>query len=637
MSTTTIPLNQLIRSPKNVRKTDLDKGIQELAKNIECVGLIHNLTVYPGKADGKFEVAAGDRRLRAMQLLVKQKLLPADHPVECKVVTEHAAEDLSISENQLREQMHPVDQLEAFVERVNAGDDIADVANRFGVTEAFVKQRMKLYNVAPQLLEACRAGDMSLAQLQAFSVTDDHARQVELWEEIKDLPNEWQTDPDEIKSTLLEEAVSARDYRLTFVGKAAYQKAGGALLKPDLFAEGDQDGEIISDTDLLDRLVMEKLQRQANKLKKSEGLAFVDVFTGNSHFSPGVGDYSAYAKASTYRLEPTAEQAAAIKELEQKIEELCKQQDAAQDAENDELFDSLCEQEREVQDQLDPIYDSLRLEHHPDEVEHIGAIICLHSYSTKPAVYRNIIYRQHRAKSQGNNGSADFNSSGGDEQPKTKYSEKLLRDMSAHKTAILRSAIVGLGGSALITLIYDMLVDQYGDQLGVYNRCLTMSKDWKHSYVQVESSASKLFDEKERQLIEPISAMMKGLDDDADDHQALYDYIAGMNLGSQLELLSLLVANRVDLVSGNINAPGHSEILVSRYLSDEQIAKHWRPYRDTFLGSVSKPVIMDALAEACGQDEADKLATMKKGEAIDHAEPLLVESNWLPAPMRAGE
>lgn len=623
MSITMIPLNQLTRSPKNVRKTGLDKGIQELAKNIECVGLIHNLTVYPGKADGKFEVVAGDRRLRAMQLLVKQKLLPADHPVECKVVTEHAAEDLSISENQLREQMHPVDQLEAFVERVNAGDDIADVANRFGVTEAFVKQRMKLYNVAPQLLEACRAGDMSLAQLQAFSVTDDHARQVDLWEEIKDLPKEWQTDPDEIKSTLLEEAVSARDYRLTFVGKAAYQKAGGALLKPDLFAEGDQDGEIISDTDLLDRLVMEKLQRQANKLKKSEGLAFVDVLTGTSHFSPGVGDASAYAKASTYH-------------LEQKIEDLCKQQDTAQEEENYELFDSLCEQERELDDQLDAIRDSLTLEHHPDEVEHIGAVICLHSYSSKPAVYRNIIYRQHRAKSQGKTGSAEFNSSG-DEAPKAKYSEKLLRDMSAHKTAILRSAIVGLGGSALITLIYDMLVDQYGDQLGVYNRCLTMSKDWKHSYVQVESSASKLFDQKERQLIEPISAMMKGDAGDADDHQVLYDYIAGMNLGSQLELLSLLVANRVDLVSGNINAPGHSEILVNRYLSDEQIAKHWRPYRDTFLGSVSKPVIMDALAEACGQDEANKLATMKKGEAIDHAEPLLVESNWLPAPMRAGE
>jgi hypothetical protein len=57
-----IPLNRLIPSPANVRKTGTCLGVEELAASIAAHGLLQNLQVRPAKG-GKFEVAAGGRRL----------------------------------------------------------------------------------------------------------------------------------------------------------------------------------------------------------------------------------------------------------------------------------------------------------------------------------------------------------------------------------------------------------------------------------------------------------------------------------------------------------------------------------------------------------------------------------------------
>ena len=58
-----IPLNKLVPSPTNVRKTGTLTGIDELAASIKAHGLLQNLQVRPGQK-GKYEVVAGGRRLR---------------------------------------------------------------------------------------------------------------------------------------------------------------------------------------------------------------------------------------------------------------------------------------------------------------------------------------------------------------------------------------------------------------------------------------------------------------------------------------------------------------------------------------------------------------------------------------------
>jgi ParB family transcriptional regulator, chromosome partitioning protein len=76
---------------------------------------------------------------------------------------------------------------------------VADVAARFGVTEAVVKQRLKLASVSPSLIAAYRKGEMTLQHIMAFTVTDDHEAQERVWRELP----EWHTDdPSNIRDML---------------------------------------------------------------------------------------------------------------------------------------------------------------------------------------------------------------------------------------------------------------------------------------------------------------------------------------------------------------------------------------------------------------------------------------------------
>ena len=105
---TLIPVNKLVRSTLNVRKTGAEP-IDDLAASIAVHGLLQNLTVtkITSKSKGRreadvYEVVAGGRRLAALQLLAQRKTIPKDYPVPCKIVDD-GAEELSLVENTVRQ------------------------------------------------------------------------------------------------------------------------------------------------------------------------------------------------------------------------------------------------------------------------------------------------------------------------------------------------------------------------------------------------------------------------------------------------------------------------------------------------------------------------------------------------------
>ena len=102
-----IPFNKLVLSQSNVRRVKAGISVEELAESIARRGLIQSLHVRPvvdaeGKETGIFEVPAGGRRFRALELLVKQKRLAKIAPVPC-VVSEASADvlidEVSLAEN----------------------------------------------------------------------------------------------------------------------------------------------------------------------------------------------------------------------------------------------------------------------------------------------------------------------------------------------------------------------------------------------------------------------------------------------------------------------------------------------------------------------------------------------------------
>lgn len=639
-----IPLDMLARSDKNVRKHTAT-GIAELAASIERDTLLQNLTVEvapPGHAH-THEVVAGGRRLAALQLLAKQGKIPGTMLVPCKVVSAAEGEAVSLAENQLREAMHPIDQMQAFVDRVMAGDPVADVAARFGVTETFVRQRIKLANVSPALLEAYRAGQMTLECLQAFTITDDQARQLEVWNELND-DDFGSFDADDIRGALLRETVDAKDYRLKFVGLKAYQKAGGAIIKADLFAEDAR--EVVSDPALLDDLVGEKLQKKAAKLQKDEGLAFVEVRVGSGFSEWREADF---CRATVQQLQPNDEQGALLKELEDKIEALGKQQEEAADAENMEEYDRLEGEIDELQAKVDAIGEALKAPH-PDEVEHIGAFLCLYS-DGKAEVERNIIRKEHRAKAKaapaGERTSAAGDGDDADQEQlaaqKSAHGEKLIRRLTAHKTAILRDMMmphVGDGSIALGVTVFHMLVeDLRGDEMvGWVQPPLTMTtrtlNRLEAAADDIESSPAVARSLRlENELLDPIRAALAEVAEDGKE-AALLAYLSPLPVAHLLKLLSLCVSKRLDVVAGAEGQRGTSGVVAEMLLTDKIVARGWEPTRAGYLDHVSKPQIIAAVTEACGAETAATLAPMKKAEAAERAEQLLAGTGWLPSPLR---
>lgn len=78
--------------------------------------------------------------------------------------------------------MHPTGQYEAFAKlHSEEGMSAEDIAARFGVTAAVVRQRLKLVAVSPKLRELHRKGEMNLDQLSAFAITEEHERQERVW------------------------------------------------------------------------------------------------------------------------------------------------------------------------------------------------------------------------------------------------------------------------------------------------------------------------------------------------------------------------------------------------------------------------------------------------------------------------
>ncbi|MCM5688626.1 ParB/RepB/Spo0J family partition protein [Sinorhizobium meliloti] len=270
--TITVALNKLDRDPLNVRKTYTKEGIQEMAATIRADGyrILQNLIVRKGDKRGRFYVIAGGRRLAALDLLADLGEIAKDFAVECKERSAEDATEISLIENTQREAMHPVDEYEAYRVLAEAGKSVEDIAARFGTTETMVRKRMALGRVSPILLDLHRQEEISFQQLSAFTVSDDHERQVEVW---NSLPS-WNCDHRAIRAALQGEAVKATDKRMKLIGGLdAYEAAGGAV-KRDLFDE--QNGGYALDVALVEKLVADRLEAEADALR-AEGWKWVEV------------------------------------------------------------------------------------------------------------------------------------------------------------------------------------------------------------------------------------------------------------------------------------------------------------------------------------------------------------------------
>ncbi|MBE7184324.1 MAG: hypothetical protein INR68_07960 [Methylobacterium mesophilicum] len=120
------------------------------------------------------------------------------------------------------------------------------------------------------LIDLYATDELTLEQLMAFSVSLDHARQEQVWTMVAKSPYR---EPCQIRRMLTEGAVRASDRRALFVGVAAYEEAGGTVLR-NLFQHDD--GGWLQDPAVLDRLAIDKLQAEAQPVA-DEGWKWIEV------------------------------------------------------------------------------------------------------------------------------------------------------------------------------------------------------------------------------------------------------------------------------------------------------------------------------------------------------------------------
>jgi ParB family chromosome partitioning protein len=260
-----IPFNKLVLSQSNVRRVKAGVSIEQLAESIALRTLLQSLSVRAvvdadGQETGMFEVPAGGRRYRALELLVKQKRMAKTQLVPCVVRNGGIAEDDSLAENDERVGLHPLDQFRAFQSLRDGGMSEEEIAARHFVKPAIVKQRLRLASVSPKLHDVYADDGMTLEQLMAFSVTADQARQEHVWD---NLSRSQLDEPYQIRRVLTESTVRASDRRAQFIGLDAYEQAGGTVMR-DLFEHDD--GGWLQDVPLLDCLVTEKLRVEAETI-----------------------------------------------------------------------------------------------------------------------------------------------------------------------------------------------------------------------------------------------------------------------------------------------------------------------------------------------------------------------------------
>ena len=280
-----IPLNKLLLSACNVRRVKAGVSIEQLADDIARRTLLQSITVRPvldaaGIETGMYEIPAGGRRFRALELLVKQKRLAKTAPIPCVIRLDGIAEEDSLAENVQRAPLHPLDQFRAFLALRESGQSEEEIAAAFFVSVAVVKQRLRLASVSPKLLDVYAEDGLTLDQLMAFTVNGDHERQEQVFDRLS---QSYAKEAYVIRRMLTEGAVRAADKRALFVGVDAYEESGGTVMR-DLF-QGD-DGGWLQDPGLLDRLVVEKLQREAETVA-AEGWKWIEVapdFAYGHHF-----------------------------------------------------------------------------------------------------------------------------------------------------------------------------------------------------------------------------------------------------------------------------------------------------------------------------------------------------------------
>ncbi len=636
-----VPFNKLVISQSNVRRIKAGLSIEELAEDFARRTLLQSLTVRPvrnaeGVETGMYEIPAGGRRYRALELLVKQKRLSRTALIPCVVHEDGIPEEDSLAENVQRAPLHPLDQFRAFLALREKGQSEEEIAAAFFVSAAVVRQRLRLAGISPKLLDVYAADELTLEQLMAFSVNGDHQRQEQVFER---LAQSYSKEPYVIRRMLTEGAVRPGDKRALFIGLEDYEEAGGVVMR-DLF-QGD-DGGWLQDVALVDRMVAEKLDREAAAVR-AEGWKWIEV-------APE------FAYGHAYALRRLRGQEVPLSEEERSARlALQAEYDALEKAhsEADELPEGVDQRLADLETAL-AAFEERPMAFDAEEIARAGAFVSVDGSGhlriergfvrpedelpVEPEPESNaepeiaaigaMAARAGLGDGRVRSETEPVNEPEEDEGPKP-IPDRLMTELTTHRTLALRYALGEQTDVAFLAALHALCLRAFYRYAA--DTCLDV--DLKSVGLSTQSpglndsSIAANFDRRHQ-------TWAAGMPKEPGD---LWSALTAFDLDSRHALFAHCVSLSVNAIVEPYNrrprAIAHADRLAES-LDLDMVAAGWEPRVETFIGRVTKAHILGAVREARGEDAARRLEPMKRGEMAEAAEGILAKSGWLPEPLR---
>ncbi|MFA9431563.1 ParB/RepB/Spo0J family partition protein [Egicoccus sp. AB-alg2] len=174
-----VAVDQIVPNPRQPRDVFDEDELAGLATSIRDMGVLQPLVVRP-REDGRYELIAGERRLRASRL-AGLDTVPAvvRHTDDADLLKE------ALVENIHRVQLNPLEEAAAYQQLLeDFGFTQEELANRLGKSRPAVSNALRLLALPPAVQRRVAAGVLSAGHAKALLAIDDPAEMTRMADRV---------------------------------------------------------------------------------------------------------------------------------------------------------------------------------------------------------------------------------------------------------------------------------------------------------------------------------------------------------------------------------------------------------------------------------------------------------------------
>jgi len=169
-----IPVAQIVPNPRQPRRVFAPEQIRALAQSIGSQGVVQPIVVrpHPGEA-GRYELIAGERRLRAIRLLGW-----ASAPALVRAIPDEALLEAALVENLQREPLSPIEEATAYRQLLeDHGYTQETLSHRVGKDRSTIANMVRLLALPQAVQDDLEEGKLTIGHARALLAIPDAARQ----------------------------------------------------------------------------------------------------------------------------------------------------------------------------------------------------------------------------------------------------------------------------------------------------------------------------------------------------------------------------------------------------------------------------------------------------------------------------